>query len=397
MDDTIVEPAAASNIAEYTQTAAALGALAKRYANVVWDCSTSKGDRDARAVRKELVTLRTSLDKMRLQLNADDQERIRARNAEAKRIAAQIEELERPVDDAIKAEEARREAERLRKAAEEQQRVDAIQQRINIAIRTVATTAAPLCSTDISARITTLAGLAIDDSFQEFREAAETARGEALTALRDLHAAAAAREAEAARIATERAELERLRAEAAERDRLENERRERAAAEERQRLAAERAAFEAQQAAARAEQEKRDAEARAAREKADREAAEARAEADRIAREKREAEQRRLDGEAAELRRQREEQEARERAEREAAEAQARAEREAAEAQARAEREAQEAAQRRLAGAAALMLDALRQWATAEASGDAAALQAARVARDAAIVAATVDSDDIPY
>ena len=384
MEQTVIEaadPATSTQIAEYTRTAAALADLQRRYAGVVWDCSTASGDRDARAVRKELVSLRTSLDKMRLQLNADDQARIKARNDEAKRITGEIEKLEGPVDAAIKAEEQRKEAERQRKAAEEQRRVAGLQQRIAEITDMALVGDAEAC--DIEQRITNLVALKIDESFQEFEQQAEAARGKVLTSLRALLAAAVQREADSARAAAERAELDRLRAEQAERERVERERQAAEAAAERQRLAEERAAFEREQAAA-----------RAAREEADRKAAAERAEADRIAREAREAEQRRLDAEAAELRRQREEQEARERAAREAAEAQARAEREAAEAAARAEREAQEAACRRVRDAAPLMLDALKQWQAAEASGDAIELQNARHAREEAITAATV-ADEI--
>ena len=84
----------ATAIAEYSPTAAALADLRARYQNVVWDVTTTKGDKEARAARRELVTLRTTLEAKRKELKAPALERTRLIDAEAKSIEAQIRALE---------------------------------------------------------------------------------------------------------------------------------------------------------------------------------------------------------------------------------------------------------------------------------------------------------------
>jgi hypothetical protein len=383
------DKAATTEIVEYTQTAAELGKLRQRYANVVWDCSTTKGDKDARSVRMELVKLRTSLDKMRLQLNADDQARITRRNTEAKRITGEIAELEEPVDAAIKAEEARREAEKQAKIAAEERRVSAIQARI-AELRHIPPAAMTAASSILECNIEALVAAEVDATFAEFEPQAQAAKDETLAQLRRMHAAAIEREAEAERIKAERAELERLRAEQVERERVE---RARVVAEqlaEAARLAEQRRQFEAEQAAARAQQAKLDAEAAAERRRADEAAAAQRAEADRISRQAREAEEQRLATERAALRRE---------------------QIEAAEAAKRKE-EAKQAADTLLRAAAPTLLAAVREaerllsalWNTGTVSvdtgeGELVNLEQAAERMEAAIVEATgqFPESDVPY
>ena len=102
-----------SALTEYNPTEAALADLRQRYADVAFDLTTTKGDKEARAARKELVTLRTSLEAKRKELKAPALERAKLIDTEAKRIEAAILELEEPIDAQIKADEARRERERL--------------------------------------------------------------------------------------------------------------------------------------------------------------------------------------------------------------------------------------------------------------------------------------------
>lgn len=72
----------------------------------MWDVSTTKGDREARAARKELVTLRTSLEAKRKELKAPALERAKLIDTEAKRIEAEIRSLEDPIDALIVADGA---------------------------------------------------------------------------------------------------------------------------------------------------------------------------------------------------------------------------------------------------------------------------------------------------
>jgi colicin import membrane protein len=311
-------PVIETKIAEYSPTAAALADLRQRFANVAFDVTTTKGNADARAARLELVKLRTSLEAKRKELKAPALERSRLIDDEAKRISSEILALETPIDEQIKADEARREREREARAEAERQRVAAIREQIE-QIAAVARRAVGKPAADVEAKIKLVVAIAVDDRFAEFQPEAARVHGETLATLRELLAAAQSQEAEAARLAAERAALERERAEQAERDRIERERmaaeaaaqraqieREQAEARARQqaeadRLAAERRAEEERAAAARAEQEAREAAARAERERADREAAEARAAADRQAAEARQAEERRIAAERSEL------------------------------------------------------------------------------------------------
>lgn len=272
----VLAPAPLTPIVEYTKTAAALAELRDKHANVVFNVTVPTEMAAARKVRAELRTMRTDLEKLRMQLNEDDQGRIRARNAEAKRLTGEIALLEDPIDEQIKNEESRKERERAERDAAEAARVAAIQARIS----DIATTAAQAVGKHSQFVADTLADVReIDtDSFEEFGATAAEAKGRAVATLELLHAGTKAKEeaavAEEQKIAEERRELARLRAAQEQRDREEQ-----ARVIETRRLEAEAAAkIEAEQ---RAHRERLEAEERAARQKRDEE--------DRIAREAREA------------------------------------------------------------------------------------------------------------
>lgn len=316
MTETIDKPTTA--IAEYSPTAAALADLRARFADVVFDVTTTKGDKEARAARMELVKLRTSLEAKRKELKAPALERSRLIDAEAKRIEAEILALETPIDEQIKAEEARRERERQAKAEAERRRVAAIQERIDEIKAFPVRAAGSKSSIVMEARIGDLVAIEIDETFAEFRPAAEAAHAQALAAMRELLAAAQAHEEETRRLRAEREALERQRQEdearRAEEDRIAREQHEAEVA----RIKAEREAEEARLAEARAAQE---AELRAQREAEEARAAEQR----RIEAERQAEERRRLDAERAEIERQQAEID-RQRREQEEREAAARAE-----------------------------------------------------------------------
>lgn len=367
MEAEAIAPAIETKIAEYSPTAAALAELRHRFSNIAFDLSTTKGDKEARAARLELVRLRTSLEAKRKELKAPALERSRLIDDEAKRITSAILELETPIDQQIKAAEQKREAEHQAKIEAERQRVATIRARIE-SITSVALRAVGKPAAEVEAKIKLLVGITVGPDFAEFKAVAESAHADTLGKLRDMHAAALAAEAEAARLAAERAELERMRAEQEERERVE---RERMAAEQARIAAEQRAEAERLEALAREQRERLaadEAAAKAEREKADRAAAAERAEQDRIAAEARAAEQRRIDEQAAELRRQQEAEAAEQRRRDEEAQAERRRQEAMAAELERVNRElaaAQEAeriaAQTRLEKAAPAMLEALRR------------------------------------
>lgn len=358
-------PAIETKIAEYSPTAAALAELRQRFGNVAFDLTTTKGDKEARAARLELVRLRTSLEAKRKELKAPALERSRLIDDEAKRITGAILELETPIDQQIQAAEQKKGADRLAKIEAERLRVAAIRARID-SITSVALRAVGKPAEEVEAKIKLLVGITIGADYAEFKAEAEAAHADTLGKLRDMHAAALAAEVEAQRLAEERAELERLRAEQAERERVE---RERMAAEQARIAAEQRAEADRLEAVAREQRERlaaEEASAKAEREAADRAAAAERAEQDRIAAEARAAEQRRLDEQAAELRRQQEAEAAEQRRRAEEAQAERRRQEQLAADLARVDRElkaAQEAeriaAQTRLEKAAPALYAAL--------------------------------------
>jgi len=304
----IQQPSVITEIAEYSQTAAALSDLRHRFLGVAFNVSTTKGMDEAKKARQEVKGYRTALENKRKEIKAPALERCRLIDDEAKTITAALLEIEEPIDQQIKAEEARKEAEKAAKAEAERQRVAAIRTQIDT-IKNHAAFAVGKSADAILKILSGVEGFEIGEDFQEFKPEAEQAKAETLDKIKALHEAQVQHESEQARIAAERAELTRLRAEAEARER--------------------------EAAAARAEQERKDREARAEQERKDREAREAveREQAAKLAAERAAHE--------AELRKQREAQEAELKAQREAqakADAEARAAREAEEKRLAAER-----------------------------------------------------------
>jgi len=305
---TVIERAA--NVLAFDETKTKLVALAAESARIV-EITGAPGYQEAQAARVKLKFARVDIEK-----------RGKAAREDAQAFAKAVIGKERELVEIIAPEEDRLQAlqdkwdsvvalEKAAKAEAERLRVLNIRLAID-AVRGLPLQAVGATSAQIADLINRAnAPLGIDA--QEFDVEARRAQQEAVDRLTSAHAAAVAdeirreeerkeREAEAARLAAERAELERLRAEQAKRE-----------ADERAKLAAERDA-----------EEKRQAEARAAQIEADRKAA---AEREAAA----EAERQKV---AEELRMQR------------AAEEQARRERLAAEEADRKEREAKEAAER---------------------------------------------------
>ncbi|MFK2876937.1 coiled-coil domain-containing protein [Rhodanobacter hydrolyticus] len=317
--DTSTTKDAGSNltqVAEYTQTAAALAELRQKYTGLVIDVTTPKGMKEAKACTFELRTLRTNLEKRRAELKAPILARGKLLDDEAKRITAEIRAMEEPIDVQIKAEEARAEAEKLAKLEAERQRVEGIARAIE-EIRNVPGSLFGKPAVIVEGQLAKLRAQTLDIEFyaERFREA-EDALAATIARVEQQLAAQREQEAEQKRMAAERAELERMRAE---NERLQREADERRRADE-ARAAAERAEAERQaqaerdrlaaeerdrEEAERAERQRQEAEARAAREaleRAEREAREAELAAER---ERQAEEQRRLEAERAELERQR--------------------------------------------------------------------------------------------
>lgn len=270
-----------------------------------------------------LRTARTSIRKVGKDARDDATKFSKAVIAEEDRLVALIEPEETRLLGMRDAWDEAREAEKRAKLEAEQRRVAAIREHIDD-IRAIAVRAAGLTAARIQGEIGDLEALGITlDRFAELTGEAEAVRGVTLDKLRELHAAAVAQEAEAARLAAEREAIERERAElAAQREREEAERAERerveaAARAEQERKDRERR--EAEEAQRRAQQEREDAARRAEIEAAEARLAEQRAEQERRQAEldRAEREQREREEAAAREARAREEAAAREQQQRE--------------------------------------------------------------------------------
>lgn len=227
-------------LVQYTKTEAALAQLRQKYQGATFDLTTTKGDKEARAARLELVTLRGLLEKGRKELKKPALEFGQKIDAEAARITAEIKALESPIDQQIVADEARRAAEKAERERVEAARIASHQNRLT-AIRSCATRAQGLPSARIANGIAQVEMVGVDaELWEEFADEAVTAKVETLAAMRAMFDAAKAREDEQARVEAQRLENERIAAE------------NRAAAE---RLAEQQRALDAQAAALKAERE----------------------------------------------------------------------------------------------------------------------------------------------
>lgn len=271
----------ASNL-RLTELAAVARGLAATYKDVAFDVSTTKGMDEAKRARMQLRTeARFPMQKLQEAGSKMLGQMQRQFNARAGELIAEVEAYEKPIDEQIKAEEDRKAAEKAERDRKEREAAAAIQARIDL-IRSFAVIPAGVKAAGISVAIDNLTAIEVTlEAFGDRAGEAAQAKAQTLARLDEMHAAAAAHEAELARMEDERAELARLRAEA---EALAKAERERIAAQQKaeaERLTAERAAFEAEQAAARAEAKKREDADRARRDEEDRLAREARAAEDK--------------------------------------------------------------------------------------------------------------------
>lgn len=245
-----------TEITEYNPIEVALAGIEK-YRGIVFDVTTPKGLKEAKAAAREIAAPRIALEKARTELKKEVLERGRLIDGEAKRIAARIAEIEDPLKAQIELEERRQEearqaairAEQERIEAEERAKKEAEEQRI----------AAERAKLEAERA-------AFEKARREVQEKAEAEERARRAKMEEEERAARRRieeqETEARR--QRQAEEDRIRAE---RQKLEDERREREAAEHRAREEA-----EAKERAARREREERERREREAREAAEREA-----------------------------------------------------------------------------------------------------------------------------
>lgn len=197
-------------IVKYSKTEAELAYLRAKYSGVVFDLTTTKGDKEARAARLEFVTLRTSLEKKRKEFKAPALAFGKKIDSEAERVTAEIVKLESFIDQQIKADEDRRAAEKAERDRIEAARVQAIQDKIT-AIRGFVAKCQDISAERIANGIELVSKVDTGAHvFFEFADQAQAAKDETVKAMRDMLEAAKVREAEAARVEAQRLENERI-------------------------------------------------------------------------------------------------------------------------------------------------------------------------------------------
>lgn len=249
-----------ASLTEFDRVSAGLAALEERYPkDAIYPVETTKGMKDAIEHRAAYRDPRVLVEKARKMAKAPLLALGKNIDARAKWITEQLVAGEDPVDQQIKAEEARKEAEKQARAAAEAARMLKIQE----ALAEISQDVLIACS-KTSAEVRALsermhATLPDPDVFQELLPQAKEAWANGIEKLETTLKAKLYDEAEAARVAAEQAaEEERRKQEAArvEALRIENERiaaEQRAAAEA---MAEERRKFEAEKAAMQAEMDR---------------------------------------------------------------------------------------------------------------------------------------------
>lgn len=210
---------------EYAKADAAIAELKKQYGATVWEVRSPEAMKLAREARAHVREYRYDVEKTRTQLKKDVLERGRTIDGEAKRITGELEKIELPIDEAIKAEEKRVEDERRAKEKVEEQRVAKHRAAID-GVRRQVFVLGRANSNEIATALAQLEDFAaIPDDFEEFQAEAEAAMAETLATLKVMHKNAVATEEEQRRLKAEAAELDRKRAavaaeEQASRDRI---------------------------------------------------------------------------------------------------------------------------------------------------------------------------------
>ena len=231
--------------------------LENRHKNVVFDLTTTKGNKAARDARQELVKTRTGAKKAFDTWNAP----IKAEQAKGKDRVAEIERrvraLEEPIDQQIKADEARREVERQERERIEAERVATIRARITN-ISNVPTLAVDMNSAEIQAVIDDIMAMELtEERFAEFLAEAEDTAARVHEKLKQMLESVTRREQDAERLRQQQEELDRQRAELAKQaeelarqkvQQAEEAEKARILEEERQRAAADKAARDAEDA-----------------------------------------------------------------------------------------------------------------------------------------------------
>lgn len=190
MDDTVniveVDPKAPV-VAIYSATEAEIGRRIEQYGKVVPDCSTKEGLAFAKEARAAFREPRILIEEIRSEKKKPFLEIGRLIDSEAKRITALVAPHEKTWDDAIKADENRKEQERIAKAQAEIRRIETIRKRINEIERAPINALGFDDSEQIKVLMIKIVSLVIDDLYAEFEDEAKAKKAVTIEQLRSLY------------------------------------------------------------------------------------------------------------------------------------------------------------------------------------------------------------------
>ncbi len=172
-DKTGAEVSTEITVLDYVETAKKVLEITAVYTGAVYEVATKPGMEMAKAARRDLVALRTDLERTRESLKAPVIKLGRDIDAQAKAITAAIVAMEEPIDKQISTEEERKKTERETAAKREQERQQDLRSRIT-AITQMPLTVIGKSSAFMSEVLTKLQ--AIDTSKAAFQEYAEQAQ-----------------------------------------------------------------------------------------------------------------------------------------------------------------------------------------------------------------------------
>ena len=203
----------ATVVAIYSATEAEIGRRIEQYANVVPDCSTKDGIAFAKEARAAFREPRLLIEEIRAEKKKPYLEIGRLIDSEAKRITALVAPHEKTWDDAIKADETRKENEKKEKAQAEIRRVNIIRTRINEIERAPIDALTFDNSEQIHAEMLRINSLVIDELYAEFEAEANEKKAQAVDHLRRLYSSRIDQEAAKAVAAEAQKKLDDERAE----------------------------------------------------------------------------------------------------------------------------------------------------------------------------------------
>lgn len=197
-------------LAQFRATEAALRALAEKYRAVAFDVSTPKGLAAAREARNELREQgRYAVQRAETRIKGEVNELKKAMSDEAARLVAIVAPVEEHVDQQIKARETQIAAEKAERERIEAERIAGHERGLAV-IRGYVRCAVGLSAERIALGIDALRAMSFGAAWEEFAPLAEQARASTISDLERMHAAAAERAAEAARLEAQRMEQERI-------------------------------------------------------------------------------------------------------------------------------------------------------------------------------------------